>query len=72
MVWIGWYACDVVHFVVQPGPGLSNAAALALVPFDHNIGSAQPCWLPANRYFRLASAAIGAFDSHTMMPVRSF
>ena len=47
-----------------------NGAALALVPFDHNIGSASAMlgFLQIG-VSGLASACIGVFDSHTMMPV---
>jgi len=52
------------------GLAFPNAAALALVPFDHNIGSAS-----AMLGFRqigvsgLASASIGIFNSHDMLSV---
>jgi len=47
-----------------------NAAALALVPFDHNIGSASAMhgFLQIG-ISGLASAAVSAFDSHMMTPV---
>ncbi|MBW8865254.1 MAG: Bcr/CflA family drug resistance efflux transporter, partial [Verrucomicrobia bacterium] len=47
-----------------------NAAALALVPFDHNIGSASAMlgFLQIG-VSGLASASIGVFDSHGMLPV---
>ncbi|MEJ0089326.1 MAG: hypothetical protein WDM80_06220 [Limisphaerales bacterium] len=45
-------------------------AALALVPFERNIGSASAMlgFLQIG-VSGLASASIGIFDSHTMMPV---
>ena len=47
-----------------------NAAALAMAPFDRNIGSASAMlgFLQIG-VSGIASAAIGVFDSHTMMPV---
>ena len=47
-----------------------NAAALALVPFDRNIGSASAMlgFLQIG-VSGLASASVGIFNSHTMMPV---
>lgn len=52
------------------GLAYPNAAALALVPFDRNIGSASAMlgFLQIGIAV-LASATIGIFDSHTMMPV---
>ena len=52
------------------GLAFPNAAALALVPFDHNIGSASAMlgFLQIGISV-LASATIGIFNSHTMLPV---
>ena len=62
----------VLLFISLSSLGLAypNAAALSLVPFDHNIGSASAMlgFLQIGVAV-LASAAIGIFDSHTMMPV---
>jgi DHA1 family bicyclomycin/chloramphenicol resistance-like MFS transporter len=47
-----------------------NAAALAMVPFARNIGSASAMlgFLQIG-VSSVASASIGIFDSHTMLPV---
>jgi DHA1 family bicyclomycin/chloramphenicol resistance-like MFS transporter len=73
--WCGWFglpATLVLLFISLSTLGLAypNAAALALVPFDHNIGSAAAMlgFLQIG-VAGLASASIGIFDSHTMMPV---
>ncbi|HEY1786621.1 MAG TPA: multidrug effflux MFS transporter [Verrucomicrobiae bacterium] len=62
----------VLLFISLSSLGLAypNAAALALVPFDRNIGSASAMlgFLQIGVSV-LASATIGIFDSHTMMPV---
>jgi MFS transporter, DHA1 family, multidrug resistance protein len=62
----------VLLFIALSSLGLAypNAAALALVPFDRNIGSASAMlgFLQIG-VSGLASASIGIFDSHTMMPV---
>ena len=52
------------------GLAYPNAAALSLVPFDCNIGSASAMlgFLQIGVSV-VASATIGIFDSHTMMPV---
>jgi MFS transporter, DHA1 family, multidrug resistance protein len=52
------------------GLAFSNAAALALAPFDHNIGSASAMlgFLQIG-VSSLASASIGLFDSHSLLPV---
>jgi DHA1 family bicyclomycin/chloramphenicol resistance-like MFS transporter len=59
-------------FITLSSLGLAypNAAALALVPFDRNIGSASAMlgFLQIG-VSGLASASIGIFDSHTMLPV---
>jgi MFS transporter, DHA1 family, multidrug resistance protein len=71
----GWFGLDatlVLLFISLSSLGLAypNAAALALVPFDRNIGSASAMlgFLQIG-VSGLASASIGIFDSHTMMPV---
>jgi DHA1 family bicyclomycin/chloramphenicol resistance-like MFS transporter len=70
--WFGLPAILVLLFIALSALGLSfpNAAALALVPFDHNIGSAAAMmgFLQIG-VSGLASASIGVFDSHSMMPV---
>jgi len=70
--WFGLPATLAVLFILLSSLGLAypNAAALALVPFDHNIGSASAMlgFLQIG-ISGLASASIGAFDSHTMTPV---
>jgi len=70
--WFGLPATLVLLFIALSALGLSfpNAAALALVPFDHNIGSAAAMmgFLQIG-VSGLASASIGVFDSHSMMPV---
>jgi MFS transporter, DHA1 family, multidrug resistance protein len=71
----GWFGLEttlVLLFISLSSLGLAypNAAALALVPFDRNIGSASAMlgFLQIG-VSGLASASIGIFDSHTMMPV---
>jgi DHA1 family bicyclomycin/chloramphenicol resistance-like MFS transporter len=71
----GWFGLDatlVLLFISLSSLGLAypNAAALALVPFDRNIGSASAMlgFLQIG-VSGLASASIGVFNSHTMMPV---
>jgi DHA1 family bicyclomycin/chloramphenicol resistance-like MFS transporter len=62
----------VLLFVALTSLGLAfpNAAALALAPFDHNIGSASAMvGFVQIAISGLASASIGAFDSHGMLPV---
>jgi DHA1 family bicyclomycin/chloramphenicol resistance-like MFS transporter len=70
--WFGLAATLVLLFVSLTSLGLAcpNAAALSLVPFDHNIGSASAMlgFLQIG-VSGLASASVGIFDSHTMMPV---
>jgi DHA1 family bicyclomycin/chloramphenicol resistance-like MFS transporter len=70
--WFGLPATLVLLFISLSSLGLAypNAAALALVPFDKNIGSAAAMlgFLQIG-VSGLASASIGIFDSHTMMPV---
>src|SRR5262249_47980892 len=62
----------VLLFIALTSLGLAypNAAALALAPFDHNIGSASAMLgFVQIGVSGLASASIGAFDSHGMLPV---
>jgi MFS transporter, DHA1 family, multidrug resistance protein len=70
--WFGLTATLVLLFISLSSLGLAypNAAALALVPFDRNIGSASAMlgFLQIG-VSGLASASIGIFDSHTMLPV---
>jgi MFS transporter, DHA1 family, multidrug resistance protein len=70
--WFGLNATLVLLFISLSSLGLAypNAAALALVPFDRNIGSASAMlgFLQIG-VSGLASASIGIFDSHTMLPV---
>jgi DHA1 family bicyclomycin/chloramphenicol resistance-like MFS transporter len=70
--WFGLWATLVLLFITLSSLGLAfpNAAALALVPFDHNIGSASAMlgFLQIG-ISGLASASIGIFDSHDMQPV---
>ena len=70
--WFGLWATLVLLFVTLSALGLCapNGSALALVPFDHNIGSASAMlgFLQLG-VAGLASACIGVFDSHTLMPV---
>ena len=59
-------------FVALTSLGLAfpNAAALALAPFDRNIGSASAMvGFVQIAISGLASASIGVFDSHGMLPV---
>jgi DHA1 family bicyclomycin/chloramphenicol resistance-like MFS transporter len=70
--WFGLNTTLVLLFISLSSLGLAypNAAALALVPFDRNIGSASAMlgFLQIG-VSGLASASVGIFDSHTMMPV---
>jgi DHA1 family bicyclomycin/chloramphenicol resistance-like MFS transporter len=70
--WFGLPATLVLLFIALSalGLGFPNAAALALVPFDHNIGSAAAMlgFLQIG-ISGVASASIGVFNSHTLMPV---
>jgi MFS transporter, DHA1 family, multidrug resistance protein len=70
--WFSLWATLVLLFVTLSALGLCapNGSALALVPFDHNIGSASAMlgFLQLG-VAGLASACIGIFDSHTLMPV---
>jgi len=71
----GWFGLGMtlaLLFVILSSLGLAfpNAAALALAPFDHNIGSAAAMlgFLQVG-VSGLASATIGVFDSHGVLPV---
>ena len=71
----GWFGLNmtlVLLFISLSSLGLAypNAAALALVPFDRNIGSASAMlgFLQIG-VSGLASASVGIFNSHTLMPV---
>ena len=71
----GWFGLNmtlVLLFISLSSLGLAypNAAALALVPFSRNIGSASAMlgFLQIG-ISGLASASIGIFDSKTMLPV---
>jgi len=70
--WFGLGATVALLFVSLSSLGLAypNAAALALSPFDRNIGSASAMlgFLQIG-VSGLASASIGIFDSHGMLPV---
>jgi len=73
--WFGWYNLPetlVLLFITLSSLGLAfpNAAALSLVPFSQNIGSASAMlgFLQIGISV-LASAAVGIFNSHTMVPV---
>jgi MFS transporter, DHA1 family, multidrug resistance protein len=70
--WFGLPATLVLLFIILSSLGLAypNAAALSLVPFDHNIGSASAMlgFLQIG-ISSLASASTGIINSHTMLPV---
>jgi len=70
--WFGLWSTLVLLFISLSALGLSapNGSALALVPFDHNIGSASAMlgFLQLG-VAGLASACVGIFDSHSLMPV---
>jgi len=70
--WFGLTGTLVLLFIALSSLGLAfpNAAALALVPFDRNIGSASAMlgFLQIS-VAGLATASIGIFDSHTLLPV---
>lgn len=70
--WFGLGATLVLLFICLSSLGLAypNAAALAMAPFDRNIGSASAMlgFLQIG-ISGLASASIGIFDSHGMLPV---
>lgn len=70
--WVGLPATLGLLFITLSALGLAfpNAAALALVPFERNIGSAAAMlgFLQIG-ISSLASAAVGLFASHTMLPI---
>jgi DHA1 family bicyclomycin/chloramphenicol resistance-like MFS transporter len=70
--WFGLGTTLVLLFISLSSLGLAypNAAALAIVPFSRNIGSAAAMlgFLQIG-ISGLAAASIGIFDSHTMMPL---
>ena len=70
--WFGLGATLVLLFISLSSLGLAfpNAAALSLVPFDRNIGSASAMlgFLQIG-VSGLGSASVGIFNSHTMMPM---
>jgi MFS transporter, DHA1 family, multidrug resistance protein len=73
-IW-GWFGLGMtlaLLFIALSCLGLAypNAAALALAPFDRNIGSASAMlgFLQIG-VSGLASASIGIFDSHSMLPM---
>ncbi len=70
--WLGLPAVLVLLFIILSSLGLAypNAAALAVVPFDHNIGSASAMlgFLQIGIAV-LASSIIGLTNAHTMTPV---
>jgi DHA1 family bicyclomycin/chloramphenicol resistance-like MFS transporter len=70
--WFGLGVTLVLLFIYLSSLGLAfpNAAALALVPFDHNIGSASAMlgFLQIG-VSGVASATIGILGSHDMLPV---
>ncbi|MGV3754653.1 MAG: multidrug effflux MFS transporter [Verrucomicrobiota bacterium] len=72
MGWFGLTATVILLFIILFTLGLAypNAAALALAPFDRNIGSASSMlgFLQIG-VSSIASASIGIFDSHSLMPV---
>jgi DHA1 family bicyclomycin/chloramphenicol resistance-like MFS transporter len=70
--WFGLGMTLVLLFLALSSLGLAfpNAATLALVAIDHNIGSASAMlgFLQIG-ISGLASASVGIFDSHNMLPV---
>jgi len=70
--WFGLTGTLVLLFIALSCLGLAapNGSALALVPFDRNIGSASAMlgFLQIG-ISGLAAASIGIFDSHTLLPV---
>lgn len=70
--WFGLATTIALLFVILFMLGLAypNAAALAMAPFDRNIGSASSMlgFLQIG-VSSIASASIGIFDSHSLMPV---
>jgi len=70
--WFGLLGTVVLLFLCLSSLGFAgpNGAALALVTFDHNIGSASAMLgFIQIGISGLASASIGLFDSHGMLPV---
>ncbi len=70
--WFGLWTTLLLLFVALTSLGLAypNAAALAMAPFDHNIGSASAMLgFVQIGVSGLASASIGVFDSPGMLPV---
>ena len=72
---LGWFGLGTtlaLLFIILSSLGLAypNAAALAMAPFDRNIGSASAMlgFLQVG-VSSIASASIGIFDSHSMLPV---
>jgi DHA1 family bicyclomycin/chloramphenicol resistance-like MFS transporter len=70
--WFGLAPTLALLFISLASLGLAfpNAAALALAPFDRNIGSASAMlgFLQIG-VSSIASASIGLFDSHRLLPV---
>jgi DHA1 family bicyclomycin/chloramphenicol resistance-like MFS transporter len=70
--WFGLWSTLVLLFIILSvlGLGFPNAAALAMAPLEDNIGSASALlgFLQIG-ISGLASASIGFFDSHSMLPV---
>jgi len=70
--WFGLGMTLALLFIILSSLGLAfpNAAALALVPFDHNIGSASAMlgFLQIG-VSGLAAASIGILNSHDLLPV---
>jgi MFS transporter, DHA1 family, multidrug resistance protein len=70
--WFGLAATLALLFILLSSLGLAypNAAALAMAPFDRNIGSASAMlgFLQIG-VSSIASASIGIFDSHRVLPV---
>ena len=73
--WLGWFglpATLVLLFICLSslGLGFPNAAALSMVPFDRNIGSASAMlgFLQIGVSV-IASSIVGIRNSHTMLPV---
>ena len=72
--WLGLAPTIVLLFIILSTLGLAfpNAAALSLSPFDHNIGSASAMLgFVQIGVSGIASASIGIFNSHSMLPVAS-
>jgi len=70
--WFGLAATLALLFIVLSSLGLAypNAAALALAPFDRNIGSASAMLgFVQVGISGLASASVGVLDSHRILPI---